>query len=250
MYINIKDLTYSIDNKQILNDISLHMEKGEFVGVIGPNGSGKSTFLKNIYKILKPNDGCVYINEKDVLKMNNRDFANEVAVVAQENSSSFDFSVQDIILMGRYSKKKLFEGSNKKDLELVKNALNTVGMKNFEKRSFSRLSGGEKQRILIARAIVQETEVLILDEPTNHLDIGSQIKTLKLLKRSNKTILTALHDLNIAARYCDKIFVIHGGKIIRSGKPMDILDEELIKTLYDIESEVIINGNYVSVNYL
>lgn len=250
MYINIKDLAYSVDNKQILNDISLHMEKGEFVGVIGPNGSGKSTFLKNIYKILKPDDGCVYINEKDVLKMNNRDFANEVAVVAQENSSSFDFTVQDIILMGRYSKKKLFEGSNKKDLELVKNALSTVGMENFEKRSFSRLSGGEKQRILIARAIVQETEVLILDEPTNHLDIGSQIKTLKLLKKSNKTILTALHDLNIAARYCDKIYVIYEGEIIRSGKPKDILDKELIQVLYDIEAEVIKNENYISINYL
>lgn len=250
MYINIKDLAYSVDNKQILNDISLHMEKGEFVGVIGPNGSGKSTFLKNIYKILKPDDGCIYINEKDVLKMNNRDFANEVAVVAQENSSSFDFTVQDIILMGRYSKKKLFEGSNKKDLELVKNALSTVGMENFEKRSFSRLSGGEKQRILIARAIVQETEVLILDEPTNHLDIGSQIKTLKLLKKSNKTILTALHDLNIAARYCDKIYVIYEGEIIRSGKPKDILDKELIQVLYDIEAEVIKNENYISINYL
>ncbi|MGL5718227.1 MAG: ABC transporter ATP-binding protein [Paraclostridium sp.] len=152
--------------------------------------------------------------------------------------------------MERYFKKKMFEGSNKKDLEFVKNALDTVGMKGFEKRSFSSLSGGEKQRILIARAIVQETEVLVLDEPTNRLDIGSQIKTLKLLKKSNKTILTALHDLNIAARYCDRIFIIYEGKIIRSGKPKDILDKEIIRTLYDIESEVVISGDLVNINYL
>lgn len=250
MYVDIKNIKYSIDEMDILKDVSLSIQKGQFVGIIGPNGSGKSTFLKNIYKILKPDEGCVYINGKDILKMSNREFANEVAVVAQENSTSFDFTVKDIILMGRYSKKKLFDRSDKNDLELVRNALETVGMSGFEERSFSKLSGGEKQRIVIARALVQETEVLILDEPTNHLDIGSQIKTLKLLKESDKTILTALHDLNIASKYCDVIFVIDDGKVLKYGKPRDIIDRGLIKKLYDIDSEVMVNDNSVVINYL
>lgn len=250
MYIDIKEIKYSIEDKNILKGINLNVEKGQFVGIIGPNGSGKSTFLKNIYKILKPDDGCVYINGKDILKISNREFANEVAVVAQENAASFDFSVKDIILMGRYSKKKLFDRSDKNDLILVNKALETVGMNGFEERSFIKLSGGEKQRILIARAIVQETEVLILDEPTNHLDIGAQIRTLKLLKKSNKTILTALHDLNIASKYCDIIFVIDKGEILKYGKPIEVIDKELIKHLYGIDSEINIQGDSVMINYL
>lgn len=250
MYVDIKEVKYSIEDKDILKGISINIKKGQFVGIIGPNGSGKSTFLKNIYKILKPDEGSIYINGKDIVKISNREFANEVAVVAQESGTSFDFTVKDVILMGRYSKKRLFERSNKKDLELVKKALKCVGMDGFEERSFTRLSGGEKQRILIARAIVQETEVLILDEPTNHLDIGSQIKTLKLLKESKKTILTALHDLNIASKYCDIIFVIDNGEILRFGSPKEIIDEKLIKRLYDIDSEVNIINNEIVINYL
>lgn len=250
MYVDIKNIKYNIDHRDILKDISISVKKGQFVGIIGPNGSGKSTFLKNIYKVIKPDQGCVYINDKDILKLSNREFANEVAVVAQESSVTFDFTVKDVILMGRYSKKKLFDRVDKNDLDLVAKTLRTVNMDGFEERKFSKLSGGEKQRILIARSLVQETEVLILDEPTNHLDIGSQIKTLNLLKQSKKTILTALHDLNIASKYCDVIFVIDNGQILKHGKPKDIIDRDLIKKLYKIDSEVISRKDSIIINYL
>lgn len=250
MHLSIKDLSYSINNKQILNNISVDVKRNEFVGIIGPNGSGKSTFLKNIYKVLKPNHGCIYINNKSIIDMSNKKLANEIAVVAQENSSSFDFSVKDIVLMGRYPKKSMFESSNKTDEALVKESLEQVGLVNFEDRKFNQLSGGEKQRVLIARAMVQETELIILDEPTNHLDIGYQIKTLKFLKNSKKTVFAALHDLNIAARYCDKIYVFFEGEVIGFGRPKDILNPELIKKLYDVDADILFNNeNHLVIDY-
>lgn len=239
MYFKVENLSYEIKNKKICNKIELEINKGEFIGIIGPNGSGKSTLLKNIYKVLKPSEGVIYLNNKDLIKSSNRDASQEMAIVAQENNVGFDFTVKDIVLMGRYPKKKLFQGSDLEDNEVIRNALEKVKMRSMENKSFSTLSGGEKQRILIARAIAQETEFLILDEPTNHLDIGCQIQILKFLKTLKKTILISIHDLNMASEYCDRLYAIKDGKIVASGTPNQILTPKLIKELYEVDAKIL-----------
>lgn len=197
--LKVEKITYGTKQKEILKGISLQVKQGEFVGVIGPNGSGKSTLLKNIYKMLTPKSGDILLDGKSLVKMSNRQMAERLAVVTQESEANFDFTVGEVVQMGRYPRKRLMEAANEQDREKVKESLQLVGMEDFLNRSFLTLSGGEKQRVLIARALAQETEMVILDEPTNHLDIGSQIKTLSLLKHSGKTVLTALHDLSLAA---------------------------------------------------
>ena len=175
--------------------------------------------------------------------------AERLAVVAQESEANFDFTVGEVVQMGRYPRKRLMEAANEQDGEKVKESLQLVGMEDFLNRSFLTLSGGEKQRVLIARALAQETEMVILDEPTNHLDIGSQIKTLSLLKHSGKTVLTALHDLGLAARFCDRIYVLKDGEKLCDGKPSELISSELVKTLYHIDAEVFQRNEKIYIDY-
>lgn len=250
MMIKTVRVSFATSEKQIIREIDIEVATGEFVGIIGPNGSGKSTLLKNIYKVLHPSGGSIFVGGKEIQEMSYRDLANELAVVSQENNSNFDFTVTDIVLMGTYPKKKLFESSTKKDLEKVKQVLSTVGLSGFEERYFLNLSGGEKQRAIIARALIQDTEILVLDEPTNHLDIGAQIKTLDLIKSMNKTTITALHDLNIAAKYCNKLYVMKKGELIASGTPRDVITSELVEELYEIKAEVKQIGDMIHLYYV
>ena len=236
--LKVKDINYTVDGTQILHDISLEVHPGEFVGILGPNGSGKSTLLKNIYKVLKPQSGSIELMGKDLLSMSNREMARLLAVVGQEHEVSFDFLVEEVVLMGCPARKRLTEGFDQKDRQDVADALRQVELEDFSKRSYLSLSGGEKQRVLIARALVQKTPLLILDEPTNHLDIGSQIKTLNLLRHSGKTIVAALHDLSIAAKYCDKLFILQGGRNVTDGSPKDVITQPMIRKLYDIDASL------------
>ncbi len=236
--LKVKDINYTVDGTQILHDISLEVHPGEFVGILGPNGSGKSTLLKNIYKVLKPQSGSIELMGKDLLSMSNREMARLLAVVGQEHEGSFDFLVEEVVLMGCQARKRLTEGFDKKDRQDVADALRQVELEDFAQRSYLSLSGGEKQRVLIARALVQKTPLLILDEPTNHLDIGSQIKTLNLLRHSGKTIVAALHDLSIAAKYCDKLFILQGGRNVTDGSPKDVITQPMIRKLYDIDASL------------
>ncbi len=238
MLLNVENLSYQIDQIQILDDINIRVEKGEFVGIIGPNGSGKSTCLKNIYRVLKPTKGAIYINGKAVSEHSNREIAQELAVVSQEFEYGFEFSVRDIVLMGRYPLKEFYERENEHDEEVIDAALKQVGVFDLKQRSFSTLSGGEKQRVLIARSLAQETEFIIMDEPTNHLDVGYQMKVMDLVCSLGKTVFTAIHDLNMAMLYCDKVVIINHGKIVAAGKPNEILTEELIETIYDVPAHI------------
>ena len=247
--LKVENITYGTKQKEILKGISLQVKQGEFVGVIGPNGSGKSTLLKNIYKMLTPKSGDILLDGKSLVKMSNRQMAERLAVVAQESEANFDFTVGEVVQMGRYPRKRLMEAANGQDREKVKESLQLVGMEDFLNRSFLTLSGGEKQRVLIARALAQETEMGILDEPTNHLDIGSQIKTLSLLKHSGKTVLTALHDLSLAARFCDRIYVLKDGENLCDGKPSELISSELVKTLYHIDAEVFQRNKKIYIDY-
>lgn len=250
--IQVKNLRFSIEKKEILKDISFDVPKGSFVGVIGPNGSGKSTLLKNIYRLYKPTGGEIFLDNKELSKMKDKDCAKEIAVLAQESNSQFDFTVEQIVKMGRYPYKSVFEDYSKDDLKMVSDMLKKVGLDNYSDRSFSNLSGGEKQRTLIARALVQNTDFLILDEPTNHLDIGYQIQLMDLVKSLNITTLSAIHDMNIASMYCDYLIVMQDGQIREFGTVEEVITSQMLKEIFGVNAYVGINpiNNKLQVSFM
>ncbi|MDU1540679.1 MAG: ABC transporter ATP-binding protein [Paeniclostridium sordellii] len=250
--LQVKNLNFSIDKKDILKDISFDIPKGSFVGIIGPNGSGKSTILKNIYRLYKPDSGRLILDNKDLSTMKDKECAKEIAVLAQESNSQFDFTVEQIVKMGRYPYKSVFEGYSKKDIDMVNDMLKRVGLDDYSNRSFSKLSGGEKQRTLIARALVQDTDFLILDEPTNHLDIGYQIQLMDLVKGLNITTLSAIHDMNIASMYCDYLIVMKDGKIRKCGKVEEVITSDMLKEIFGVNAYVGINpiNNKLQVSFM
>ena len=239
MNITAENIKMKIGDNEILKGVSIDSKNREFVGIIGPNGSGKSTLLKSIYRILKPNDGCIKLGDMDISKMSIKESAKKMAVVSQHNYYNFEFTVKEVVSMGRSPHKKNLERDNIEDFEIVKESLQKVGMSEFSNRSFSTLSGGEQQRVILARALAQKTPCLILDEPTNHLDIKYQLSLLNIVKSLDLTVISAIHDLNIASMYCDRLFVMKDGQIVASGTPQDILTKELIKEIYEIDVEII-----------
>lgn len=239
MNISSEDIKVSYGSCEVLKGISIKADSKEFVGIIGPNGSGKSTFLKCVYRVLKPQGGIVYLDGNKLYDMSIKESAKKIAVVAQHNYYNFDFTVSEVVLMGRSPHKKTIERDTAKDYEIVNDALKKVGMFEFKERIFSTLSGGEQQRVILARALAQETECLVLDEPTNHLDITHQIGLLKIVKNLDVTVVSAVHDLNIAVAFCDKVYVMKDGKVIAYGEPKEILTPALIKKIYDVDSEIV-----------
>ena len=239
MKIAAEQIALSYGKQQILKDVSVNAGKKEFVGIIGPNGSGKSTLLKCIYRVLKPDQGCIYLGKEELLHLPYRESAKKMAVVAQHNYYNFEFSVREVVLMGRTPHKKPLERDNAEDYRIVEEALKTVGMASFAERSFSTLSGGEQQRVILARALAQQTEFLILDEPTNHLDITHQLQLLKLVKQLDVTVISAIHDLNMAAAFCDRLYALKEGEIVGNGTPEEVLTREFIRDIYQVETELV-----------
>ena len=238
MNLQTKNVSWSVAAKQIVDAVSLVVDEGEFVGLIGPNGSGKSSLLRTIYRILQPDTGVVELGETNVWDITPREVARQMAVVMQERTGYFDFSVHEIVLMGRNPHKSMFELDTVCDVQLVDDALARVDITDLAQRSFLTLSGGEKQRVLIARALVQQAKFLVLDEPTNHLDIHYQLEILELVKNLGTTTIAALHELNLAALYCDRLYVLKEGQLVASGTPEAVLNPDLIRDVYDVWSEV------------
>ena len=238
MNISAKDIHLSYGAKEILKGVDIHSENGEFVGLIGPNGSGKSTLLKCIYRILKPNAGQVFLDEEELRAMSIKESARKMGVVAQHNYYNFEFTVREVVMMGRAPHKKALERDNAEDYEIVEEALKTVGMEEFAQRSFSTLSGGEQQRVILARALAQQTPCLILDEPTNHLDITHQLQLMRIVKNLSATVISAIHDLNIAAMFCDRIYALKEGRIIARGTPREVLTKDFIRQVYQVDAEI------------
>lgn len=239
--LKVEDLGFSIDRIKIIDAISLEVQKNEFVGLVGPNGCGKSTLLKNIYRIYQPDTGKVYLDGDEIQRIKDKAFAKKMSVMVQENNVAFDLTVLDMVMLGRYAHKKILQDSSKEDKAIAEKCIEEVGMKGYETRSFLSLSGGEKQRALLARALSQKAELIVLDEPTNHLDIKFQYQIMNILKRQDVTVFTSVHDLNIAALYCDRIVVLKKGKLVTIGTPEEVIRPEMIRYLYDMESEVRIN---------
>ncbi|MBE6054282.1 MAG: ABC transporter ATP-binding protein [Clostridium sartagoforme] len=252
MRLQVENLSYSYGAKEVVHRVFLQVNEGEFVGLIGANGSGKSTILKNIYRALTPSNGNILLDGENLLKMSYKKSAQKMAVVGQENDIPFDFTVEEIVSMGRSPYKKLFDIDNEKDKSIVHHALEHMGIENMAKRNYLYLSGGEKQRVIIARAIAQETDFLILDEPTNHLDINYQMQILDFIKRLKVTVLSAIHDLNMAALYCNRIYVLKEGKVVLYGTPEEVLTPNNIFDVYGVRCVVEKNSitDKISITYL
>ncbi|GCL67077.1 ABC transporter ATP-binding protein [Veillonella tobetsuensis] len=238
MNIQTDTIQVSFGSKTILHDISLAIQDKEFVGIIGPNGSGKSTFLKCLYRVLQPSGGKIYFDGSELSSLSHRDTALKMAVVAQHSTVNFDFSVLEMVLMGRSPYKGLLDRDQIDDYEIARHALAQVGLSDFESRNFNTLSGGEQQRVILARALAQRTECLVLDEPTNHLDIKYQLELMTIVKRLDATVVSAIHDLNLAAIYCDRIIALKDGHIVCSGTPQDVLSSDTIRHIYGVSAMV------------
>ena len=238
MEIRTDALHAMLGGTEILHGIDFTAGDRSLVGVIGPNGSGKSTLLKCIYRVLKPSEGAVFVDGQPLSEYRVRDSAKKIAVLAQHNFYNFEFTVQDVVLMGRAPHKRALERDSAADFKIVHEAMERVGVAPLRDRLFSTLSGGEQQRVLLARALAQQTPCLILDEPTNHLDIKYQLELLDLVRSLDRTVIAAIHDLNIAAMYCDTIFVMQSGHIVASGAPRDVLTRSLIRSVYEVDADV------------
>lgn len=238
MKLTIEHLNLSIKQRTLLEDISLKTKDGQFVGLIGANGSGKSTLLKTIYKTLKPDSGEIYLDELNILHSSEKKVAQNLSVVSQFNELSFDLTVKQMVMLGRTPHKRLLEQENKQDLQIVELALNKTNLLDYQDRSFLSLSGGEKQRVILARAIAQDPQFMILDEPCNHLDIRYQLEIMEIVKNLDIGILAALHSLEDACRYCDELYVLKHGNIIAHGKPKEILTETLIEEVYGVKCKI------------
>lgn len=242
--ISVKGLKFSYGNNFKLNIENLNIEKGDVVSIIGPNGSGKSTLIKIFSGILRNYSGDVYIDNEDLKSYNYRELSKKVAVVPQEFNTLFDYDIESIISTARipYSKRISFFESME-DRKIIEEVINLVGLKNLKNKPFLLLSGGEKQKVMIARAFAQKTPVLLLDEFSSHLDPGYTQNLLKLVRtmvrKENKTVLAVFHDVNNAALFSDKIIVMNEGNIKYVGTPKDIFKESIMKEIFDIEVYVI-----------
>ena len=238
MRLQVDHVSWSVDGKPILRDVSLAVEPGSITGLIGPNGSGKSTLLRCVYRALKPDSGTITLDGEDLIRMDSRETARRVAVVLQEYPSDFQFTVGEIVSMGRNPHKGMFDRDTPSDRGIIRDSLARVGLAGFSHRNFNTLSGGEKQRVIIARTLAQQASFLVLDEPTNHLDIRYQLETMELVRDLGLTTLAALHDLNIASDYCDLIHVIDSGRIVASGRPSEVLQPDIIADVFGVGASV------------
>lgn len=219
---------------RLVTDLDLHVRPGEVVGLVGPNGSGKSSTLRCAFRAVEPSAGTVHIGGDDLLRMPLRTSARVLAALPQESHAEFDFSVSEVVAMGRTPHRR-----GPRDDEIVAAALADVDCAHLAERGFLTLSGGEKQRVLLARALAQRPRVLVLDEPTNHLDIRHQVEILSLLRQLGMTTLTALHDLNLAAAWCDRVHVLDRGRVVAGGPPREVLTAELVGDVFGVRAHVV-----------
>lgn len=220
----------------VIKDFSLEITKGEFLGIIGPNGSGKSTLLKLLSRVLKPSQGAIAFMGEDSQRMSLRRFARKAAFVSQDTQINFPFSVMEIALMGRIPHLGRLETETRRDKEIAFQALELTDSQFLKDKLINELSAGERQRVIIARALTQEPTLLFLDEPTAHLDIGHQIQILDLLHKLNQnnllTIVIVFHDLNLASEYCNRIVLLNKGMVFKEGPPEAVLTYQNIETVY------------------
>jgi ABC-type cobalamin/Fe3+-siderophores transport systems, ATPase components len=236
MKLIVENICFNYMSSRILEDITFRVKSGESLGIMGPNGAGKTTLLRCISSTLKPHCGTILIDKNDVKSLSRREIAKNMGVVPQTSRIDFGFAVFEIVLMGRTPHiTGMFESLE--DYEIARNAMELTNITHLAKRTFDELSGGEKQRVIIARALAQQPKILLLDEPTTHLDISCQFEILNLVKSLSKNIvvISVFHDLNLAAHYCDNLMLLNGHKIVSMGSPENVLTPENIKRVYGVD---------------
>lgn len=236
-----KQMSLQLGNKQILQEVSLTANKGDFIGLIGPNGSGKSTWLRAISGLLPYDSGSVLLKGKEISSYQAKEIAKVIGYVPQDTSLDFDFLVRDIVLMGRHAHIPRFGLESESDYKIAEQAIKTTNICHLAHQYVNQLSGGQRQMVFIAKALAQQTDVLILDEPTSALDINRQLQVLELVKKLTEegvTVVTAIHDLNLAARFCNKLVLLTEGKVLAAGEPDVVLTTENLRESYRVHASV------------
>lgn len=240
--LSVDNLHFSYGKNEVLKGVSMDFYKGTFYGIIGPNGCGKSTLLKNLYGYFSPSAGKVSIYDKDISRMKVKKRAKYIAYVPQETNTGFDFTVYDVIAMGRTPYHTPFSVMSAEDNDKIIEAMEETSTLNLKDKSINELSGGEKQRTILARAFAQDSEIILMDEPVSMLDINHQVEIMDLARsladKNNKTIICVLHDLNLAAQYAQHIFLMSDGRLIKSGMPNEVLTKEIITDVYHVPVRV------------
>jgi len=240
--ISLQQLSFAYRSQPVLRDVSLEIPRQSLLALIGPNGSGKTTLLRLMSKVLQPQQGTICLNSRPLASFSARDLARQLAVISSEQYFEFPFPVADVVAMGRFPHLNRLERMSERDWEIVDEAMEKTAVLHLRHRSISQLSSGEKQRVLIARAMAQQPSILMLDEPNAHLDINHQIAIFSLLQRVNRqhqmTVIVVLHDLSAAAAYCESMVLLHRGQIVRIGKPEEVITAELIQQTYGADVAV------------
>jgi len=240
--LNVDGVECRYGSVKVLEDVNLSVKGGDFVGILGPNGSGKTTLLKSISRILKPHKGTILLNEADIYSLKSVEVAKQMAVVPQETSIGFNFSALDIVLMGRNPHMKRFQMESEKDMAVARKVMNLTNIWHLAERPINELSGGEKQRVIIARALAQEPKILLLDEPLTHLDIMNQLEIMDLVKdlcvKEKLVVLAVFHDFNLAARYCNSAIMLKDSRIFAAGNLTEVLTSENVKSVFNVDAIV------------
>lgn len=239
--VDARSLSFSVDAVKLLDRVDVSAESGQLVGLIGPNGAGKSTLLRAISNVLSYQEGSVSLHGADLTTLPAREVAELLALVPQIAPYTQGFTAFELVLMGRYPHLGRFQVEGQSDDRIARNAMRLTETDQFETRTIETLSGGERQRVFLARAVAQQPQVLLLDEPTSNLDILHQLKILTLVRQlvdDGLTAIAAIHDLNLAARFCDRLVLISGGRVVADGPAEDVLTPELIESAFGVESAI------------
>ncbi|SMD27324.1 ABC transporter ATP-binding protein [Kibdelosporangium aridum] len=234
MKVRFDHVSVALGGREVLRDVDIEVRPGRFLGLVGPNGSGKSTLLRTLYRAVVPSSGRVLLDELDVWRGNRRAVARTVAVMTQDTSTEFDLTVLEVVLLARVPFQRGFGRDTEADLDLAWTALERVGATDIADRPIGRLSGGQRQRVMLARALAADTPVLVLDEPTNHLDIAFQLELMRIATSLDRTIIAALHDLNLAATHCDDIAVLDSGRLVATGTPAEALTPRVVQDVFQV----------------
>lgn len=236
------NVSFSYRAQRVLKNVSLEFSEGDFAGIIGPNGAGKSTLLRLVCRILRPERGTILLFGDDIARLSGKHIAQHIAFVPQETHFSLNFTVEDVVWMGRYPYLNPFQRERAKDRDAVDRALRAAQVHTFRQRQVNTLSSGERQRVIIARALAQAPRILILDEPTSHLDLLHQhviMDLLDSLNRSGMSIVVVNHDINLASLYCRRLILIHEGEVFAQGPPASIINEQTLKQIYQTDVAII-----------
>ncbi|NLY44355.1 MAG: ABC transporter ATP-binding protein [Clostridiaceae bacterium] len=241
----IKNLSWSYGKERILDDINITFFKSGLYGIIGPNGSGKTTLLKSISRSLMPKENVVFLGDRDITVFSNKELARNIAYVPQDIYFEFEFSVMDIVLMGRSPYLKRFHSESEYDMETAKNAMQITNTWHLREKNIAEISGGERQRVIIARALAQGTGIMLMDEPVSQLDIQHQVEILGIIKRLTEDkgmiAILSLHDLNLASQYCDHLILLSKGRVLKQGSPQEIITEGNISKVYNTKVHIFEN---------